>query len=96
MWRRVYLLLVLVRLYFALSPSYIHPDEHFQGPEVIAGRQHVVHIVELTLRLTFFLRRSIWLSYLQDLGVHIRTSHTKHFPLLARLWLATDCFEMGP
>ncbi|KAI5365119.1 putative GPI mannosyltransferase [Septoria linicola] len=37
MWRRIYLLLVLVRLYFALSPSYIHPDEHFQGPEVIAG-----------------------------------------------------------
>ncbi|KAF8245133.1 hypothetical protein K440DRAFT_604202 [Wilcoxina mikolae CBS 423.85] len=37
MWRRVYLLLLAVRLYFALSPSYIHPDEHFQGPEVIAG-----------------------------------------------------------
>jgi phosphatidylinositol glycan class Z len=37
MWRRFYLLLVIVRLYFALSPSYIHPDEHFQGPEVIAG-----------------------------------------------------------
>jgi phosphatidylinositol glycan class Z len=37
MWRRVYLFLVLVRLYFALSPSYIHPDENFQGPEVIAG-----------------------------------------------------------
>lgn len=35
--RRVYLLLVLLRLYFALSPSYLHPDEHFQGPEVIAG-----------------------------------------------------------
>lgn len=29
--------LVLVRLYFALSPSYLHPDENFQGPEVIAG-----------------------------------------------------------
>jgi hypothetical protein len=37
MWRRTYLLLILVRLYFALSPSYLHPDEHFQGPEVIAG-----------------------------------------------------------
>ncbi|KAK6063876.1 GPI mannosyltransferase 4 [Seiridium cupressi] len=37
MWRRTYLLLVLVRLYFALSPSYLHPDENFQGPEVIAG-----------------------------------------------------------
>ena len=37
MWRRLYFILILVRLYFALSPSYIHPDEHFQGPEVIAG-----------------------------------------------------------
>lgn len=37
MSRRVYLLLVLLRLYLALSPSYLHPDEHFQGPEVIAG-----------------------------------------------------------
>ncbi|KAH0525093.1 hypothetical protein TsFJ059_007507 [Trichoderma semiorbis] len=38
MWRRTYLLLVLIRLYFALSPSYLHPDENFQGPEVIAGQ----------------------------------------------------------
>ncbi|KAH8702588.1 putative alpha 1,2-mannosyltransferase Smp3 [Talaromyces proteolyticus] len=38
MWRRTYLLLLLVRIYFALSPSYLHPDEHFQGPEVFAGR----------------------------------------------------------
>lgn len=37
MWRRVYFLLILVRVYFALSPSYLHPDENFQGPEVIAG-----------------------------------------------------------
>lgn len=37
MWRRVYLLLILVRLWFAMSPSYLHPDENFQGPEVIAG-----------------------------------------------------------
>ncbi|KAF3479438.1 GPI mannosyltransferase 4 [Arthroderma uncinatum] len=39
MWRRrTYLLLLLVRVYFALSPSYIHPDENFQGPELFAGR----------------------------------------------------------
>ena len=37
MWTRIYLVLGAVRLYFALSPSYIHPDENFQGPEVIAG-----------------------------------------------------------
>jgi phosphatidylinositol glycan class Z len=38
MWRRTYLTLVLIRLWFALSPSYLHPDENFQGPEVIAGQ----------------------------------------------------------
>lgn len=43
MWRRSYLLLILVRLYFALSPSYIHPDENFQGPEVIAGKLLISH-----------------------------------------------------
>lgn len=51
MWRRTYLLLVLVRLWFALSPSYLHPDENFQGPEVIAGeifRYPVRHTWEFT------------------------------------------------
>ncbi|KAJ5595750.1 hypothetical protein N7450_002208 [Penicillium hetheringtonii] len=38
MWRRTYLILLLIRVYFALSPSYLHPDENFQGPEVFAGR----------------------------------------------------------
>ena len=38
MWRRLYLFLLAVRLYFALQPSYIHPDEHFQGPEVMASK----------------------------------------------------------
>jgi GPI mannosyltransferase 4 len=37
MLRSADLILVLVRLYFATVPSYIHPDEHFQGPEVITG-----------------------------------------------------------
>lgn len=37
MMRSVYFVLVLVRICFALSPSYIHPDEHFQGPEIITG-----------------------------------------------------------
>lgn len=37
MWRRTYLLLLLIRVYFALSPSYLHPDENFQGPEIFAG-----------------------------------------------------------
>ncbi len=41
MWRRTYLVLLLIRVYFALSPSYIHPDEHFQGLEVFAGKLFV-------------------------------------------------------
>ena len=35
--------MILVRIYFALSPSYLHPDENFQGPEVIAG-MFVMHM----------------------------------------------------
>ncbi|WPG97572.1 Hypothetical protein R9X50_00034900 [Acrodontium crateriforme] len=38
----LYFLLAIARLYFATLPSYIHPDEHFQGPEVIIG-EHIVH-----------------------------------------------------
>ncbi|KAF2715083.1 glycosyltransferase family 22 protein [Pleomassaria siparia CBS 279.74] len=66
MWRRLYFLLLLVRVYFALSPSYLHPDENFQGPEVIAGRvfSHPVHETwEFTsanpIRSTF----PLWLAY---------------------------------
>lgn len=38
MWTRTYLALLLVRAYLAISPSYIHPDENFQGPEIAAGK----------------------------------------------------------
>jgi hypothetical protein len=51
MWRRAYLFLVLVRLYFALSPSYLHPDENFQGPEVIAGKSAAVWTASMKLWL---------------------------------------------
>jgi hypothetical protein len=33
----VFSVLAIIRLHFALSNSYIHPDEHFQGPEVVVG-----------------------------------------------------------
>lgn len=45
MWRRTYLLLLVIRVYFAISPSYIHPDEIFQGPEVIAGESRENSII---------------------------------------------------
>ncbi|PVI02732.1 glycosyltransferase family 22 protein [Periconia macrospinosa] len=66
MYRRSYFLLILVRIYFALSPSYLHPDENFQGPEVVAGRvfSYPVHQTwEFTsahpIRSTF----PLWLAY---------------------------------
>ncbi|KAL7771796.1 hypothetical protein CFE70_001746 [Pyrenophora teres f. teres 0-1] len=62
----IYFLLILVRVYFALAPSYLHPDENFQGPEVIAGRvfSYPVHETwEFTshhpIRSTF----PLWLAY---------------------------------
>ncbi|KAK5090073.1 alpha 1,2 mannosyltransferase [Lithohypha guttulata] len=45
MWRRTYLLLLFLRVYFAFSSSYLHPDEIFQGPEVVAGELFAFHNV---------------------------------------------------
>lgn len=35
-WRTVFLFSIILKTYFSLSHSYIHPDEHFQGPEATA------------------------------------------------------------
>lgn len=35
--RLILALSLLLRLHLAISPSYIHPDEHFQGPEYALG-----------------------------------------------------------
>lgn len=37
-WRSIYFLSIGLRFVFALSNSYIHPDEHFQGFEVVAAK----------------------------------------------------------
>lgn len=37
-WRLVFLVSIGLRFLFALSNSYIHPDEHFQSFEVVAGK----------------------------------------------------------
>jgi hypothetical protein len=63
MWRRTYLFLLLLRVYFALSPSYLHPDENFQGPEVFAGKPAMRFLCDRDLytfatRLAFILWRS--------------------------------------
>lgn len=44
MWRLIYLALLIVRAYLAFCPTYLHPDEIFQGPEPIAGMPQVTKI----------------------------------------------------
>lgn len=77
MWRRTYLLLVVLRLLFALSPSYLHPDEHFQGPEVIAGSFFVPeHTGRRANAYTSPLRPRLFIPRSPDMGVHLRLSYT--------------------
>lgn len=92
MWRLVYLLLLLVRVYFALCPSYLHPDEIFQGPEPIAG----VYILESVLLETVadIGRLSLPLSESQHLGMDIFPSYSQRLPIMAHIWLAYDLVEM--
>ena len=86
MWRRVYFLLILVRIYFALSPSYLHPDENFQGPEVIAGmQQHFRWLEECTDSLC---RSRLRLPRPRNVGIHLRAPHSQHLPAMARIRLA--------
>lgn len=35
-WRLLILVAIVLRTWLSVSPSYIHPDEHFQGPESLA------------------------------------------------------------
>jgi hypothetical protein len=84
MWRRIYLLLVLVRLYFALSPSYLHPDENFQGPEVIAGMTLYL-CIRTSIANNISTRRGLLLPCPPHLGVHSRLPRPQHLSPMARL-----------
>ncbi|EHA52671.1 GPI mannosyltransferase 4 [Pyricularia oryzae 70-15] len=93
MWRRTYLFLVLVRLYFALSPSYLHPDENFQGPEVIAGQifsYPVRHTWEFTserpIRSVFPLWPVYGLPMLLLRWLWIGNGHDGEIPPIAVFW----------
>ena len=37
LWNRAYIALLLLRIYFALRPGYIYPDEYDRGKQVISG-----------------------------------------------------------
>ncbi|KAK9237975.1 Alg9-like mannosyltransferase family-domain-containing protein [Lipomyces kononenkoae] len=65
-WRLAYLILLIVRFYFTISPSYIHPDEHFQGPEILAGDVFGWNVTKTWEFTTDYPIRSIlplWLAY---------------------------------
>ena len=87
MSRRIYFLLILVRVYFALSPSYLHPDENFQGPEVIAG-MWPYRLALPPPRLLTRSRTRFFLSRPRNMGIHLRPPHPQHLPTVARLRLA--------
>ncbi|QVM11889.1 alpha 1,2 mannosyltransferase [Coccidioides posadasii str. Silveira] len=66
MWRRTYLILLVIRIYFALSPSYLHPDENFQGPEIFAEQvySYPAHLTwEFTSSKPIRSIFPLWLSY---------------------------------
>ncbi|KAL8838086.1 MAG: hypothetical protein Q9176_005291 [Flavoplaca citrina] len=85
MWRRTYLFFLLVRIYLALSPSYIHPDENFQGPEIIAGRY------------PGFLLRHLILSSGLVLNLSLRQSaYDLHKPLLRPIVLSRALISLPP
>ena len=104
MWTRTYLILLLVRIYFAVSPSYIHPDENFQGPEVIAGelsgRIHDAVLLELhihpgSMALMRITRSDIRPSTPPDLGIHLQQACPQHLPIMARLRASHAGAQMG-
>lgn len=89
MWRRTYFLLILARIYFALSPSYLHPDENFQGPEVIAGMLSSLRKLSLHAILTqHFSRTRLLVPRSQNLGVYLRTPNPQYLSAMARIRLA--------
>lgn len=84
---------LLLRIYFAFSPSYIHPDEQFQGPEVIAGNftwRNSGLRVELILA-----RKGLRFSIPTDLGMDIGDAHSKCVSVMALLWDTDDSPEVG-
>jgi hypothetical protein len=86
MWRLLYLFLLFIRVYFALSPSYLHPDEIFQGPEVIAGRLQTRKMridADMASRIPFPVSES------PNMGMDDRSAYPQRLPIMACL-RATD------
>ncbi len=93
MWRLLYLFLLFVRVYFALSPSYLHPDEVFQGPEPIAGMAQCKSR-RCSRLLTFVCRIPLSIPESSNVGMDCVPAHPQRLPSMANLWLADDLIEV--
>jgi len=86
MWKRLYFVLALVRLYLTLQPSYLHPDEHFQGPEVIAGKltspDDTDHVSGSRAHIH---RPYLFLSRDKDVGIHFFGANPQYLCTMASL-----------
>ena len=85
MWRRTYFFLVLVRLYFALCTSYLHPDEHFQGPEVIAGEFLYTAAKRMSISCSPHYRTHLFVSRPSNMGIYVRQARAERISPLASL-----------
>lgn len=66
-WKVVHYLSYIAVLFFALEPSYIHPDEHFQSLEVLTRTYNDSIITTQTL--TFQYRPILELFYEYTVGI---------------------------
>ena len=93
---------LLARLLTALMPSYIHPDEHFQGPQVIAALVFgwdVRKTWEFTAHRPIRSIASLWTVYAPVMYPwrYIIGSHGSGFPLYfaLRLWFCLLTYVFG-
>lgn len=93
MWRLVYLFLLFVRIYLALCPSYLHPDEIFQGPEPIAGNALMFTMPLEWCQLTAY-RVHLLLPESANMGMDIFPPYPQCLPSVAYLWLTDDFVKM--
>ena len=93
----------MVRIYLSISPSYLHPDENFQGPEVIAGMWKTASPPRSETRseicdpgvLTVLFRLPLLLSKPSNMGVDQLHARPKRLPSVADVWDPDDVAEVG-
>jgi len=93
---------LLTRLLAALTPSYIHPDEHFQGPQVIAALVfgwNVQQTWEFTADAPIRSVASLWAAYAPVMypWKYVVGSNGSGIPLYfaLRLWFCLLTYVFG-